>query len=62
LPHEASAILSLPLNQGGAADKLIWFATKNGVYTTKAAYQLLMEEVGKAEVGPSNRCAHKNLW
>ena len=38
LPSQTSAILSLPLNQGGAADKLIWSATKNGVYTTKTAY------------------------
>ena len=38
LPYQTSAILSLPLNQGGAADKLIWSATKNGVYTTKTAY------------------------
>lgn len=68
LPYEAKVILSLPLNHGGAADKLIWSATKNGVYTTKSAYQLtlLMAEVGKAEAGPSNRDAHKSfcqqLW
>ena len=61
-PHEASTILSLPLNHGGSADKLIWSATKNGIYSTKTAYQLLIAKAGKAKSGPSNRNAHKTFW
>ena len=53
-PHEASTILSLPLNHGGSADKLIWSATKNGIYSTKTAYQLVIAKEGKAKSGPSN--------
>ena len=41
LPHEASSILGLPLNHCRTTDKPIWSANKNGIYSTKIAYQLL---------------------
>ena len=62
LPHEATTILSLPLSHLGVEDKLIWAATKNGIYSTKSAYQLLNDTTKSAATGPSNRIAHKNFW
>ena len=38
LPHEAEAILSLPLSFNGKEDRLIWAEMTNGYYTTKSAY------------------------
>lgn len=36
LPHEAQAILSLPLSNRCIEDKLIWKGTTQGVYSTKS--------------------------
>ncbi|KAL4626285.1 hypothetical protein ACB092_05G085100 [Castanea dentata] len=62
LPHKARAILNLPLDHGGSADKLIWSASKNGIYSIKIAYQVLIEERVKVDSGASNCNAHKTLW
>nr|POE70100.1 hypothetical protein CFP56_23650 [Quercus suber] len=62
LPHEACSILSLPLSHHCTEDKLIWAATKNGIYSTKSANQLLHDTAKIAASGPSNRNAHKNFW
>ena len=61
-PHEATAILGLPLSSAWAEDKLIWMATPNGCYSTKLAYRLLSTEAAKKIPGPSNTTAHKKFW
>ena len=43
MPHEANAVLSIPLSNGRPKDTLIWQKSKNGVYTTKSAYCLLAD-------------------
>ena len=43
MPHEANAVLSIPLSNGRPKDTLIWQKSKNGVYTMKSAYCLLAD-------------------
>ena len=59
LMKHACSILSLPLIHHCTKDKLIWAATKNGIYSTKSAYQLLHDTAKTAASGPSNQNAHK---
>lgn len=58
-PHEARAILGIPLSSRQVSDKLIWAGTKSGKYTTKSAYKLLS---GTPTAGPSNPSAHSSFW
>lgn len=62
LPHEAEAIISIPLSNLGTKDKLIWSATSNGCYSTKSAYHLLSMGVVVSEPGPSIPNAHNQFW
>ena len=61
-PHEAFAILGIPLSSTQVKDKLIWMATPNGCYSTKSAYHPLSTEVAKKIPGPSNMTAYKKFW
>lgn len=62
LPHEAKAIISIPLSNLGTKDKLIWSATSNGCYSTKSTYHLLSMEAVVSEPGPSIPKAHNQFW
>ena len=62
VPHEAAAILGLPLCSTHAEDRLIWTATRNGRYSTKSAYQLLSKEEEVKALGPSNTADNKQFW
>ena len=62
MPHEATAILSLPLSSTHAEDRLIWIATRNGRYSTKSAYQLLSKEEEVKALDPSNTADNKHFW
>lgn len=62
LPHEAEAILSLPLSFNGKQDRLIWAKTTNGYYTTKSAYRLLLKVAEASALGTSNLAAQKHFW
>ena len=62
VPHEAAAILGLPLSSTHVEDRLIWTATSNGVYSTKSAYQLLSKEAEVKAPGPSNLADNKQFW
>ena len=55
VPHEAIAILGLPLSSTYAEDKLNWAATRNGCCSTKSAYQLLSKEATAKAPGPSTQ-------
>ena len=62
LPHEAEAILSLPLSFNGQENRLIWAETMNGYYTTKSTYRLLLQVAEAAVPGNSNSSAQKSFW
>jgi len=59
VPHEAAAILGLPLSSTHAKGRLIWTAASNGVYSTKSTYQLLSREVEVKALDPSNLADNK---
>ena len=58
-PHEAQAILGIPLCSRQVPDTLIWAGSTSGKYTTKSAYKLLSRT---PTVGPSNPLAHSSSW
>lgn len=62
LPYEAEAIISLPLSFNGTEDRLIWAEAKNGYYTTKSAYRLLLKEAEASVLGTSISAAQKHFW
>ena len=62
MPHEAVAILGLPLSSTHEEDRLIWIATSKGVYSTKSAYQLLQNDAEVKAPGPSNSTENKQFW
>ena len=62
VPHEAAAILGLPLSSMHVEDKLIWTAMRNGCHSTKLAYQLLSKEEELKTLGPSNTMDNKQFW
>ena len=71
LPHEAEAILSIPLSPLNQADSLVWGKTPNGCFSMKSAYRVAVkclvdlervEEV--AGCSDSSRMAQiwKSIW
>ena len=62
LPHEARAILSIPLSQRRVDDALIWKETNHGNYTTKSAYKMLWKHATMSKSGPSDPSAHSAFW
>ena len=67
LPHEAEAILSIPISQSLPDDALVWAWTKKGIFSVKSAYHVahewLVEGRGKG-VGceGSNLHKKKEFW
>uniref|UniRef100_A0A7N2N3A5 Reverse transcriptase zinc-binding domain-containing protein n=1 Tax=Quercus lobata TaxID=97700 RepID=A0A7N2N3A5_QUELO len=62
MPHEANAILNIPLSDRRPEDTLIWQTSKNGVNTTKSAYRLLADSEALKQPGQSNPTANNGLW
>ena len=62
VPHEAIAILGLPLSSTHAEDRLIWTTTRDGCYSTKSTYQLFSKEEAVKALGQSNTIDHKQFW
>lgn len=61
LPHEAEAVLSIPLSKRRPEDSLIWQKTKNGVYTARSAYRMLPEIEALSKPGQSNPAANNGF-
>lgn len=40
LPHEAEAILSIPISVGLPADSIVWAETMDGKFTMKSVYKV----------------------
>jgi hypothetical protein len=62
LPHEASIILGIPLSIRDPIDSLVWKATKNGVYTVRSGYHLLLNECHQDEPSSSDTTKMTQLW
>lgn len=67
LPHDAKAILSIPINPTFPDDSLVWAWTKNGTFIVRSAYgvasNLLIKGKKKEESGStSGRTKMKEFW
>uniref|UniRef100_A0A2N9FN80 Protein kinase domain-containing protein n=1 Tax=Fagus sylvatica TaxID=28930 RepID=A0A2N9FN80_FAGSY len=62
LPHDAAAILGVPLSLRHQNDSLVWGGTKNGVYAVRSGYHFLMTEKTQANAGPSDTTQLSQLW
>ena len=62
LPHEATAILGIPLSHRSLTDCLVWGVTKNGVYSVRSGYQFLLNESCREDPGSSDPTQMSQLW
>ena len=62
LPYDAEAILQIPISNRSPPDKLIWHATRNGKYTVRSGYHLLLHEVQTSNPGSSRLGERDPLW
>ena len=63
LPHEVETIQAIPLSHRKPNDVLIWTGTKNGVFSMRSAYKMLLSNTFAAEASSSSPTNHENqLW
>ena len=71
LPHEAEAILSIPLSPLNQADSLVWGKTPNGCFLMKSAYRVAVkclvdlervEEVARCSDSSRMTQIWKSIW
>lgn len=62
--HEAAAICSIPLPLNPAPDRLCWHFTKNGVYSVKSGYHMVVDSRSTALgiVGSSTSSTDDLIW
>jgi hypothetical protein len=53
LPYDADAILQIPISSSSPPDKLIWHATRDGKYSVRSEYHILLQEVQNSNPGSS---------
>ena len=61
-PLDAKLILSIPLSARLPPDRLIWFHTPMGVFTTRSAYKMLANSTMVNNASNSNPNPHKQFW
>jgi len=49
LPHEANAVLGIPINLGLPEDSLIWAWTKNGRFMVRSAHGVVLQALKKVK-------------
>ncbi|KAL0008579.1 hypothetical protein SO802_010081 [Lithocarpus litseifolius] len=62
LPHEATAIKSIPLSLRECEDKMFWPHFPDGNFSVRSAYRILMEEELKESPSPSDLSPTKRIW
>ena len=62
LPYDADAILQIPLSYRSPPNKLIWHATKNGKFSVRSGYHLLLQEEQNSNPGSSRHREVDPLW
>nr|POE52912.1 hypothetical protein CFP56_63158 [Quercus suber] len=59
LPHEASAILGIPLSERLPSDRIIWAYTPLGMFTTSSIFKLIISCDSASSAGTSNPKAQR---
>ncbi len=62
LPYDAEAILKIPLSGRAQEDKLFWFSTRDGKYTMRSGYKLLLKEARASRPECSKQWDPDPLW
>nr|POF18424.1 putative ribonuclease h protein [Quercus suber] len=62
LPEEAEIIKAIPLSLFDRDDFLLWQYTRDGSYSFKSGYRLLMEQEETAMSGTRNDGVNSNVW
>lgn len=67
LPHDAEAILSIPITNGRGSDTTIWHYRKDGNYSVRSGYRLAIDS-NRVRATAGEGCSHmvetsrSNLW
>jgi ribonuclease HI len=62
LPYDAEAILKIPISARGPPDKLIWHATRDGKFSVRSGYHLLLKDYRVSTPGCSRHEDPDSLW
>ena len=62
LPHEAAAILSIPLSERAPPDCITWSLTPSGQFSTSSAYKMLVAYASNERAGSSNPDTTRKFW
>uniref|UniRef100_A0A2N9G6K5 Reverse transcriptase domain-containing protein n=1 Tax=Fagus sylvatica TaxID=28930 RepID=A0A2N9G6K5_FAGSY len=62
LPNEAEAILGIPLSSMHPKDTAVWSGTKNGIYSVRSGYHVLLSEGSRDCPGSSEISFETQVW
>ena len=62
LPHEADAIISIPLSLRMPTERLVWSKTPSGNFSTRSAYRLLASNASATNLSSSNPIPQRSFW
>lgn len=62
LPHEAAAILGIPISSRALPDRIIWALTPSGLFSISIAYKMLALCASNELAGSSNPAPTRRFW
>ena len=62
LPHEAAAILGIPISSRASPDRIIWALTPSGLFSISIAYKMLASCASNELAGSSNPAPTRKFW
>ena len=62
IPYEAEAILGIPLSSTHPKDTAVWSGTKNGIYSVRSGYHVLLSEGSRDCPGSSEISFETQVW
>uniref|UniRef100_A0A2N9GPD6 Uncharacterized protein n=1 Tax=Fagus sylvatica TaxID=28930 RepID=A0A2N9GPD6_FAGSY len=62
LPYDAEAILKIPLSERVQEDKIFWFDTRDGKYSVRSGYKLLLKDARVFQAESSRHWDPDPLW
>jgi hypothetical protein len=62
IPYEAEAILDIPLSSMHPNDTTVWSGTKNGAYSVRSGYHVLLSDGSRDSLGSSEISFETQVW